>query len=284
MILLCLILLSFPSFAQVKITMEKEAGVYTVPCKVNGLPLKFIFDTGASDVVISLSEALFMLKNGYLKPEDLKGSSYSQIANGDIVENTTVILKEIEVGGMKIYNTTGRISHSLEAPLLLGQSALQKLGTIQINGNVLTISNGKVLKFDYTGFARNIYKSSDIVKGNLLTFKEINSYEDLFDLGSVHFNRIAITQQYTIIEVIYNKGKFSNEEVFISKDAVIIYEDRQGKGRYAKIIKSEGIAMEPNTTKIEKDNLRFRLYFPKISLKNYSTISLYNNDSFISFI
>ncbi|MBQ9254065.1 MAG: hypothetical protein IJ180_04735 [Bacteroidales bacterium] len=33
-ILLCLVLLSFTSFAQVKITMEKEAGVYTVPCKV----------------------------------------------------------------------------------------------------------------------------------------------------------------------------------------------------------------------------------------------------------
>jgi hypothetical protein len=36
-----------------KISMNKEGGVYVVPCKVNGLPLKFIFDTGASDVIQS---------------------------------------------------------------------------------------------------------------------------------------------------------------------------------------------------------------------------------------
>ena len=142
------IILIFPllSLAQVKINMEKDDGVYVVPCKVNGLPLKFIFDTGASDVVISYSEAIFMLKNGYLKAEDIKGTSYSQIANGDIVENTKIILREIEIGGMKIYNISGSISHSLEAPLLLGQSALQKLGTVQVKGNELIIFNKEAEK------------------------------------------------------------------------------------------------------------------------------------------
>ena len=46
------------------VQMNKHGGVYHVPCKVNGLALDFIFDTGASDVSISLSEAAFMLKNG----------------------------------------------------------------------------------------------------------------------------------------------------------------------------------------------------------------------------
>ncbi|MBQ9254380.1 MAG: retroviral-like aspartic protease family protein [Bacteroidales bacterium] len=167
--------------------------LYRVSVKVNGLPLKFIFDTGASDVTISLSEALFMLKNGYLKPEDLKGSSYSQIANGDIVENTTVILKEIEVGGMKIYNTTGRISHSLEAPLLLGQSALQKLGTIQINGNVLIILNGKGNWYDKLEIIPQdeVYAEEEIYKlryNAFLLFEERNyekaeeCYIKIFDI------------------------------------------------------------------------------------------------------
>jgi predicted aspartyl protease len=60
--------------AQTKITMEKEGGVYTIPCKVNGLQLKFIFDTGASDVSLSLTEALFMFKNGYLSEKDITGT------------------------------------------------------------------------------------------------------------------------------------------------------------------------------------------------------------------
>jgi clan AA aspartic protease (TIGR02281 family) len=121
--------------------MQKYGGVYTTPCLVNGLRLRFIFDTGASNVSLSLSEAIFMLKNGYLDEKDLHGSSYSQIANGDIVENTTVNLKELEIGGIKIYNVDATIIHELSAPLLLGQSAIQKLGKIQIEDDELIIMN-----------------------------------------------------------------------------------------------------------------------------------------------
>lgn len=51
-----------------------------------------------SDVSISLAEAVFMLKNGYLTKSDIKGSSYYQIANGDIVEGTTINLRTIKIG------------------------------------------------------------------------------------------------------------------------------------------------------------------------------------------
>ena len=44
-----LLLISAYNYSQVVIMMNKEGGIYTVPCKVNGLPLQFIFDTGASD-------------------------------------------------------------------------------------------------------------------------------------------------------------------------------------------------------------------------------------------
>ena len=124
---------------QVRIKMKNENGIYTTPCTVNGLKLRFIFDTGASNVSISLSEAVFMLKNGYLKEEDLKGASYSQLANGEIVSNTTVILKELEIGGIILQNVEAIIIHNISAPLLLGQSAIQKLGRLQIEGDEILI-------------------------------------------------------------------------------------------------------------------------------------------------
>lgn len=31
---------------QIILIMQKEGGVYTIPCSVNRLPLRFIFDTG----------------------------------------------------------------------------------------------------------------------------------------------------------------------------------------------------------------------------------------------
>jgi len=116
--------------AQITITMQRKGNVYYVPGKVNGLSLEFIFDTGASNVCLSLTEAYFMLKNGYLKESDLGDTSYSQIANGQIVENMNVNLKEIEIGGITLHNISAVIVKNLDAPLLLGQSAIQKLGPI----------------------------------------------------------------------------------------------------------------------------------------------------------
>ena len=40
-----------------------------------------------------------------------------------------------------LYDVEASISDEMSAPLLLGQSAIQKLGTIQINGNKLIIIN-----------------------------------------------------------------------------------------------------------------------------------------------
>lgn len=123
------------------IKLKKElSGIYTVPCKVNGLSLKFIFDTGASSVSISKSEAIFMLKNGYLSKNDIIGSQQFQTASGDILEGTRIIIRKIEVGGLVLRNVEASVVHSNNAPLLLGQSVLSRLGKIQIDYNNSTLT------------------------------------------------------------------------------------------------------------------------------------------------
>ena len=139
--LLMFIFLSAQS--QVVLNMKKVGGVYEVPCKVNGLNLSFIFDTGASDVSISLIEALFMIRHGYLKEENILGKVQYSIANGDIAEGTRILLKDVEIGGLKLTNVEASIVHEMEAPLLLGQSVIQKLGKIMIDGDKLTIINAE---------------------------------------------------------------------------------------------------------------------------------------------
>jgi clan AA aspartic protease (TIGR02281 family) len=131
------------SFGQTTIQLEKQGGVYTVPCKVNGLELRFIFDTGASDVTISLTEASFMKKNGYLVSSDIIGNEKFMDATGKISEGTVINLREIEFAGLKLTNVRATIVHELGAPLLLGQSALSKLGKIQFDykSNTLTINS-----------------------------------------------------------------------------------------------------------------------------------------------
>jgi clan AA aspartic protease (TIGR02281 family) len=117
-----------------EVEMKKMySGTYEIPCQVNGLPLKMVFDTGASDVTISAVEANFMLKNGYLSDDDIKGKSQYMTASGDIHEGTVLRLKEVRLGDTILKNIEASVVHSQKAPLLLGQSVLEKFGTITID-------------------------------------------------------------------------------------------------------------------------------------------------------
>lgn len=140
-LLLILTIFPFFSYSQQVIEMRKENGIYTIPCKVNDLRLRFIFDTGASNVSMSLSEIIFMLKNDYISKDDIYGVSEAQLANGDIVENTEVLLRKIEIGDVVLNNVKAMVIHELAAPLLLGQSAIEKLGSYRINGANLILEH-----------------------------------------------------------------------------------------------------------------------------------------------
>ena len=112
---------------------RNPGGTFEIPCDINGLALQMIFDTGASDVTISSVEANFMFKNGYLSEKDIKGKKYYQIANGQISEGTTITLREVKIGDAVLHNVDASVVKSQKAPLLLGQSAMERFGTITID-------------------------------------------------------------------------------------------------------------------------------------------------------
>lgn len=128
----------------IEIPFTREGGLCMVKCTINGLPLHFCFDTGASDVGLSSVEAAFMLKNGYLDKSDFYGKSYFSNANGDISEGTNIRLREINFGGLVLKDIKASVAKSQKAPLLLGQTVLQHLGKIEID------NERKVLKVTRT--------------------------------------------------------------------------------------------------------------------------------------
>ena len=117
----------------VEIPFSKERGVCKVNCSINGLPLYFIFDTGASDVSLSQVEANFMMKNDYLSSKDISGTQYYRTATGDVSEGTVVVLREVNFGGVTLQNVKASVVKNQKAPLLLGQSVLSRLGRIEID-------------------------------------------------------------------------------------------------------------------------------------------------------
>ncbi len=116
-----------------EIPFTKESGVYKVKCQINGLPLHFVFDTGASNVTLSMTEASFMIKNGYLSGNDVIGSQRYMDADGDISVGTVINLKDVNFGGQTLKNVRASVVRNQKAPLLLGQSVLGRLGKIEID-------------------------------------------------------------------------------------------------------------------------------------------------------
>jgi len=120
--------------------MNQESGVFTVPIEVNEVPMKFIFDTGASSISISQVEASFLYKQGKLTEEDVRGSQQFQDANGDVSIGIIINLKTVKIGDRVLANVPASVVTNNSAPLLLGQSALQRFGKFTIDYQEGTIT------------------------------------------------------------------------------------------------------------------------------------------------
>lgn len=131
-----------------EIPFTKEGGVCKVKCAINGLPLHFIFDTGAADVSISSVEATFMAKNDFLSSSDIIGKQNYQTADGNITEGTIINLKDVKLGSLHLNNIKASVVRNQAAPLLLGQSVLSKLGKIEMDNTkkVLRITHKQKIK------------------------------------------------------------------------------------------------------------------------------------------
>jgi clan AA aspartic protease (TIGR02281 family) len=203
--------------AQVVVQMEKVGGVFEVPCKINDVPMKFIFDTGASLVCMSMSEAVFMIKNGYISQSDIIGTTYSQIANGDVVKGAKIVIRKLEIGGLVLENVEANIDPSFNAPLLLGQSAIQKLGSIQLDGDKLIINSavsGNAMKqalyyFQQGLYAMDEHKTSEAIEN----YRKSISIQPLpnayVNLASVYTDLGELDQSLSILKDAFAKFPYN---------------------------------------------------------------------------
>ena len=115
------------------VKMEKRNGVYQIPVTINGSEMYFIFDTGAGMISMSTVEATFLYKQGKLSDDDIVGKADFLDANGNISQDVIVKLKEVTIGNRTIRDVNASVVGNAKAPLLFGQSALEKFGKISID-------------------------------------------------------------------------------------------------------------------------------------------------------
>ena len=97
-------------------------GHFVVEAVVNGAPVTFLVDTGASHVVLTMEDA----ERVGFRPESLRFTERFASANGE-VRAAPVVLRELRVGQFSVFDMPASVN---EAPLrvsLLGMSFLRRL-------------------------------------------------------------------------------------------------------------------------------------------------------------
>jgi aspartyl protease family protein len=98
-----------------------QDGHFYMDLKVNGVLVRFMIDTGASDIVISPGEA----KRIGINPKELIFNKPYQTANGTSW-GAAIILEEIEIGNVKFRDIAASVNNADMGISLLGMSFLRK--------------------------------------------------------------------------------------------------------------------------------------------------------------
>jgi clan AA aspartic protease (TIGR02281 family) len=103
------------------------SGHYLIEAAVNGAPVTFLVDTGASDIVLTLDDA----RRAGLRPGTLAFTQRFATANGE-VRGAPVVLREVRIGQLRRFDVAASVN---EAPLgvsLLGMSFLEQLSGYEV--------------------------------------------------------------------------------------------------------------------------------------------------------
>lgn len=106
-------------------------GHFYADAQVNGTTVRFVVDTGASIVVLTREDA----QRAGLQ---LGNERATAMAVGGPVEITPVMLDRVSIGGIEARGVQAAVADELQISLL-GQSYLQRVGTVEIRGDTMVL-------------------------------------------------------------------------------------------------------------------------------------------------
>jgi aspartyl protease family protein len=109
-------------------------GHFHVDALVEGTTVRFLVDTGASEVVLTPADARRL---GY-DPERLTYSQITETANGR-GRGAPIRLREVSVGGVTLFDVAASVNEAEMDESLLGMSFLARLSAFEFSGDRLTL-------------------------------------------------------------------------------------------------------------------------------------------------
>ena len=120
---------------QLIINISDDSHFY-VKMLINKKPILFMVDTGASDIVLNLQDAL---KIG-INPKNLIFNRQFQTANGRVL-GASIILKEVEISGIKFKDVKASVTNGEMGVNLLGMSFLRRFGKYEFYQDRLILTD-----------------------------------------------------------------------------------------------------------------------------------------------
>ena len=130
-----------PAAANREIPLTRAGGVYQVTATLNDwLTQPFTVDSGASDVQVSAEVFSALYPPGSPPPQFLPGAAY-RLADGRVVGSRRFLIRRLRIANYVFPDVDASIG-APQAPLLLGQNVLSRLGawTIDNRRNVLVLA------------------------------------------------------------------------------------------------------------------------------------------------
>jgi clan AA aspartic protease (TIGR02281 family) len=129
--------------SQAVVPMVGDGGTFAVPVTINNqLTLKFVVDSGASDVSIPTDVVSTLVRTGTIADTDFLGSRTYKLADGSTVPSQRFLIPSLKVGNRTLENVTASIA-PVAGQLLLGQSFLRRFKSWSIdNARSALILNG----------------------------------------------------------------------------------------------------------------------------------------------
>lgn len=110
-------------------------GHYYIQTTVNGAPVRFVLDTGATSIVLTQKDAVA----AGLDPGELNYFGRAMTANGE-VRTAPVRLDRLTLGSVTDENVSAVVNGGEMSDSLMGMTYLQRWGRIEIAGNTLTLT------------------------------------------------------------------------------------------------------------------------------------------------
>lgn len=115
--------------------LKRQNGQFYVGAQVNGLDTRFLVDTGADVVALTIEDAEQLgipVNPGNFRPitKTASGTGYGEV----------VTIESMEIAGRQLANVEAVVIDGLDVNLL-GQSVLRQLGKIELHGEELVINH-----------------------------------------------------------------------------------------------------------------------------------------------